>query len=139
MSVDDLIQAMREIRMNQTMNQIPVGHTIHSPRGDQNPQLIEAALCLQAGLQHPETHYSEQVLDAADKMRTSVSLQQLIMGEACATAIAPPRRSTSRKATCEPFWQRRSRRFKRPAGPRSHCRQLWATSPTSSCEMAGTR
>ena len=79
MSVDDLIQSMREIRMNQAMQNIPAAHTIHAPRGDMHPQIIEASFALAGGLSNPEKHYSEQTLDAADRMKGDASLHQLLM------------------------------------------------------------
>jgi hypothetical protein len=82
MSVEDVLVEMRSVRTEKLEATIPMAHTVHRGRHDQHPEVIEASFALAGGLTNPEKHYSEQVLDAADKMRNCVSLQQIILAEA---------------------------------------------------------
>lgn len=68
--------------MERVMQTIPMAHTVYGSSRDTDGKVIEASFALVGGLDHPERYYSEQVLDAADKMRSSTSLSQLIMAEA---------------------------------------------------------
>ena len=70
---------MREIRITKMQSSFRPAHTIHAPRGDMHPQIIEASFALAGGLSNPEKHYSEQTLDAADRMKGDASLHQLLM------------------------------------------------------------
>jgi hypothetical protein len=83
LSIDDVLVEMRSVRSEKLEATIPMGHTVYSNgKHNQQPQVIEASFALAGGLNKPEQHYSEQVLDAADKMRNCVSIQQVIMAEA---------------------------------------------------------
>lgn len=81
-TIDQVLEQMRQVRREQFEDTIPMAYAPYSGSRDTDAEVIEAAFALAGGLNHPEQHYSEQTLDAADKMRSSVSLQQLIMAEA---------------------------------------------------------
>jgi hypothetical protein len=83
LSVDDLLSELRQIRMNQTMNSLSVAPPRYRGNRDMQPQVVEAAFCLAAGLPGVEAQFPEQVLDVADKMRRDVGLQGLLMRAAC--------------------------------------------------------
>lgn len=54
-----------------------------SPRDNATPNVIEAALCLNAGISKPEDHFDEQVLDVASGQQfRNYGLQQLLMSAA---------------------------------------------------------
>ena len=81
-SVDQLLKELRGVRMQTFEASIPTGQTI-AGSGRNNPQqVIEAALVLAGNINNPEKYFSEQTLNAADKMRGSVSLQQIILADA---------------------------------------------------------
>lgn len=58
---------------------LPKAPAIHSTTNDLGPQVIEAALCLQGGLQKPETHYKPEVIDAASKHYRGMRLGELLL------------------------------------------------------------
>jgi hypothetical protein len=73
LSVEQLIQAMREIRMEKLMSTIPLAHTVH--RGGAagvTRETIEASLLIRAGHQPlAEKSYSPQVLDSTRGLRAA--------------------------------------------------------------------
>jgi hypothetical protein len=81
LSVDELLAEVRQIRGEQLEASIPMAHTVYARR-DNEPAVIEAAFCLAGGLTNPDRYFSEQVLEAADRMARTASLQQTIMAEA---------------------------------------------------------
>jgi hypothetical protein len=83
LSVDELLSQLREIRMQETLKQFGDPPPRWRGRHDADAQLIEAAFALTGGLSSVEKLYAPEILDAADKMRNSVSLQPLILSEAC--------------------------------------------------------
>lgn len=83
LSVDELVNEVRTIRSKKFEESIPVAHpTIHNRRAAE-ASVIEASFCLQANLPKVESHFPEQVLDAADKIR-SMGLQELLLRAAIA-------------------------------------------------------
>ena len=84
LSVDELISQMRTIRSEKIMSTIPMSHTVNGGRRDFQPQVIEASFALAGGLLEPERFYCEHVLDAADKMRSTIGLQQILLAGAAA-------------------------------------------------------
>ncbi len=68
---------------------VPPAQTVNRSRRDNNgsPAVIEAAICLSGGINRPEQHFSEQVLDAADKMR-GVGLQGILIQGAAANGYS---------------------------------------------------
>jgi len=64
--------ALAETRMNR-------GPAIHAAESVSGPKVIEAALCLQAGLPKPESHYDERTLEAAQKARKTTSLGEVFI------------------------------------------------------------
>jgi phage major head subunit gpT-like protein len=55
------------------------GPAIHASEMVSGPKVIEAALCLQAGLPTPEKHYDERTLEAAQKARKTTSLGEVFV------------------------------------------------------------
>jgi hypothetical protein len=84
MPLDNLLSELRTIRSERIMSTIPVSHTVNGGRRDKSPEVIEAAFCLIGGIDKPERFYSEQTLDAADKVRSTIGLQQVILAGAAA-------------------------------------------------------
>lgn len=82
LSIDQLLQEMRQVRIRQMQPTIPVARTVPSSRQN-NGEVLTAALCLAGGLTNPEQHFHESVLDAADRSARNVSLQSLLMTAAC--------------------------------------------------------
>jgi phage major head subunit gpT-like protein len=55
----------------------PAIHVASEPANEQ--QVVEAALCLQAGLPAPEKHFNERTLEAANKARRTTSLGEVLV------------------------------------------------------------
>jgi len=87
LSVDDVIEELRAIRRQQTEDTLmacpPRPRFSLGARGGEEQQILEAALCLQGGLANPERQFPEPVLDAADRCRKEITLQQFLMRAAC--------------------------------------------------------
>lgn len=84
LSVDDLLSQIRGIRMNIEERKMATALPPVSGRRNMEPEIIEAAFCLNAGIVNVEKHYHERVLDAADKYRRGLTLQTFLMQAACA-------------------------------------------------------
>lgn len=82
LSIDELLQNLRTIRMNKFESTIPQGVTIRGGKHN-NSQAIEAAFCLAGNLGNIEKHFPEPVLDHASRMTRSTGLQNLLMQAAC--------------------------------------------------------
>ncbi len=63
----------------------PIGPINHASgnRRDINQQIVEAALCLNAGLPNVEKHFDERLLEQADGVRRGMTLQTMLMQAAC--------------------------------------------------------
>jgi len=80
LTVDDLIQDLRAVRVERLEARTPVAHTISAGRGSAQGELLTAALCLQGDLSGVEKQFPEQLLDQADKMvRGGLTLQTVLM------------------------------------------------------------
>jgi len=55
------------------------GPAIHVSKRDESPEVIEAALALSARMPKIETHYKEQVIEAAAKQYKNIGIQQLLL------------------------------------------------------------
>ena len=74
----------REERIKKLEASIPMATTVSSGRRmAADATVIEAALCLAGGLSKPEDHFSDQVLNAADRASRGLGLQSLLMTAAC--------------------------------------------------------
>ena len=61
-----------------------MARTVNSSRQHAtDANVLTAALCLSAGVQSPEQHFSERMLEAADKHR-GIGIQQILLQAACA-------------------------------------------------------
>lgn len=75
----------REERIAKLEATIPMAHTVSaSPRAIGDVNVLTAALCLAGGINQPEKHFNERVLDAADRIGRGLGLQSLLMQAACA-------------------------------------------------------
>lgn len=84
LSVDDLIQEMRTIRLRKMEANFPDAAKLHPVRGRRggDSQVLEASLALAGNLSSPEKHFDERTLDAADKSR-DIGLHALLIQAAC--------------------------------------------------------
>jgi len=79
-----LVKAQAAAEVDLIRAERPAGPAIHASTRDQSPKVIEAALCLYAGLPSTEKHFEAQVLEAAHAYarREGVSLQSMILAQA---------------------------------------------------------
>lgn len=91
LSVDELLDELRPIRRELTMNTIPKAHTVSTGRRDDvSGRVIEAAMFNAVGLPDAEKHYSDQELQLAhDKFRSGIGLQQFLILAATVNGYRP--------------------------------------------------
>jgi Mu-like prophage major head subunit gpT len=79
LSVDDLISELRPLRCKLAEGKIPMAKcNVSSGRHHAESKIIEAAFAISCGVSHPEKHFDEPVLEAADQFR-GFGLQQLLL------------------------------------------------------------
>lgn len=75
----EAIKAASAVELSLIKAATPRGPAIHSSTRDTSPEVIEAALCMGAGLPKVEKHFKEEALDAAHKWYRNLGLQQVLI------------------------------------------------------------
>lgn len=87
---------LAEVRMSRG----PAIHAVEQPAGE---KVVEAALCLQAGLPVPEKHYDERTLEMAHKAKRTTSLGEVLVRAAKANGYTGSEKVSS--GTLQPILQ----------------------------------
>ena len=74
-----LVRAEADQQVALVQAERPTPPAVHGSTHDSSPDVIEAALCLSAGLRKPEDHFDEKILEAADKQYRNLGLQQFLL------------------------------------------------------------
>jgi len=88
--VEDLTRRMQLLEKRDARG--PAIHMAEPVNGD---KVVEAALCLQAGLPKPEAHYDERTLEAAHRARKTTSLGEVFIQAAKANGYTGSERITT--------------------------------------------
>lgn len=78
----------------------PAVHVAEQPSGE---KVVEAALCLQAGLPKPESHYDERTLELASKAKRTTSLGEVLVKAARENGYTGPEKVST--GTLQPILQ----------------------------------
>jgi phage major head subunit gpT-like protein len=82
-------------RLELTELRLSRGPAIHVTEVVSNEKVVEAALCLQAGLSAPDKHFDERTLEAAGKVRKTTSLGEVLVQAAKSNGYNGSERITS--------------------------------------------
>lgn len=58
---------------------MPKAPVVHASRIDESPEVIQAALCLSAGLANPDKAFKPETIEAASKQYRNIGLQEVIL------------------------------------------------------------
>lgn len=75
----ELVKAAAETRVAFVQAERPVAPTTYGSSHDLNPDVIQAALCMSAGLRKPEDHFDTETLEAAHKSYRDFGLQEVLL------------------------------------------------------------
>jgi len=79
----ELVKAAADVEVALIRAERPAGPGIHASSQDTEPQVIQAALAITAGIREPEKHFKPEVLEAAGKLR-NLGLQEMLLMQASA-------------------------------------------------------
>lgn len=105
---EELAKAMKAVaslekRLELAEVRLSRGQAIHAVEQPNGEKVVEAALCLQAGLPAPERHYDERTLEMAHKARRTTSLGEVLVQAAKANGYTGPERVST--GTLQPVLQ----------------------------------
>lgn len=88
------LRAERVAEVRASRPSAPAVHVVDASAAN-DPKVIEAALCLNGGLANVEKSFDQKTLEAADRRRSSTSLQEVIVEAARSRGYTGPSRITS--------------------------------------------